>query len=588
MDLELSPEQRQAVETDGSAVVVTASAGSGKTEVVARRVERILADAPGEAFRVLALSYTVKAADELRDRLASRLGAQRRVETETIHAFAHNLIRQHGTWAGLPPDPEVLFRDEDRVELLAGWLEDLGIFIEPEEARSAVQAVDLARAKCEDATYLSEYREALAARGAIDYPGMLDIACQLLENKWLQVQLSQIYRYVIIDEAQNLTPAQYRLLTALLGPPPSTINAMFVGDEKQSIVQFAGADPSLINRFRDEYQADQVSLTKNFRSATAIAAAADAITAKLGKSAPLTVATAALGLIEFEVSATEEDEGIATAQWVAGLISDGLPSEALAPGESPALQPEKVAVLARTGAALRWTADELKRAGIDYVLGSDARNWMSSRLGQAVADLIALRAGPQHPSARAHLAESANAPIDDLAASDVSGFAQIAAGSGGDDPAVLFDAIVSADETGALEEQWKGDSDILSQTWQSFLDRTPPRERTYANLQLHVAHTQRGEPNASGVRLLTVHKSQGREFRAVALVGMNDGQFPDFRQTTDQQRRAELHCFYVAVTRASRVLRLSRAQKRLGRNGPWDASESPFLSLVRPTGSSFG
>ncbi len=105
---ELSPEQLQAVNAVGSAIVVTASAGSGKTEVVARRVERLLDESPNEPFRVLALSYTVKAADELRDRLAHRLGDARRVDTDTIHAFAHNIIRQHGTWAALPPEPELV------------------------------------------------------------------------------------------------------------------------------------------------------------------------------------------------------------------------------------------------------------------------------------------------------------------------------------------------------------------------------------------------------------------------------------------------------------------------------------------------
>lgn len=578
---ELSPEQLQAVNAGGSAIVVTASAGSGKTEVVARRVERLLDESPNEPFRVLALSYTVKAADELRDRLAHRLGDVRRVDTDTIHAFAHNIIRQHGTWAALPPEPEVLYHDEDRVELLTGWLGELGTFLDPDHARSVLQELDLARARCEHAQFLSEYNDALADRGALDYPAMLDVAFRLLENGWLRTQISQTYRHLIVDEAQNLTLAQYRLLTAVLGPAPSAINAMLVGDEKQSIVQFAGADPTLIKRFKAEYGAEQIELTKNFRSSTAIAAVADAVTAELGDGSPLQVVSAADGIVEFSVSPTERDEGTTTAQWIGTLIADGLPGKALAPGESTAIQPEDVAVLARTGAALRWTAEALEVHGIEYVLGSDPRNWMSSRLGQAVADLVAFRAGPAHPSAQAHLAVSANAPIEDLGSSPVPGFTELLAQSDGDDPAQLFGAIAAADEVVEIEPQWLDDKVILESTWRAFLDRVRPNERTYVNLQLHIARTQRGEPSAPGVRLLTVHKSQGREFRAVAVVGLNDGQFPDFRQTTDRERRAELHCFYVAVTRASRVLRLSRARQRMGRNGPWDATESEYLALAR-------
>jgi len=97
---------------------VVAAAGCGKTETVARRIERVLVGSADDPFRVLALSYTVRAADEMRDRFQLMLGDHsRRVDTETIHEFAWSLLRQYGTRIGLPVEPEVLTRDEDRVEL---------------------------------------------------------------------------------------------------------------------------------------------------------------------------------------------------------------------------------------------------------------------------------------------------------------------------------------------------------------------------------------------------------------------------------------------------------------------------------------
>jgi ATP-dependent exoDNAse (exonuclease V) beta subunit len=285
--------------------------------------------------------------------------------------------------------------------------------------------------------------------------------------------------------------------------------------------------------------------------------------------------------VTFAVAANEQLEGQDTAEWVEHLLIDGLPESAIAPGEDPTLRPEEVAVLARSGAALRWVADALEGRGIEFVQGSDPRSWMSSQLGHALADLIAYRAGPDHPSTQTHLAESACTSFDTLDSSPVAGLSAVVRESDVDDPAALFAAIAEAVPDADQEQGWVDDRAVLLATWGSFLDWTPAAERNYPNLQLHVARTQRGEPTAPGVRLLTVHKSQGREFRAVSVIGLNDGQFPDFRQTAEKQRRAELHCFYVAVTRASRALRLSRAMQRMGRNGPWDATESPFLSLAR-------
>jgi DNA helicase II / ATP-dependent DNA helicase PcrA len=146
-EYQLSEEQEAAVLSNDPAIVVVASAGSGKTEVAARRVERLLAESPGEAFRVLALSYTLKAADELRERFQERLGElHKRVDTNTVHGFAHSLLRQHGTRIGLPVEPEVLVRDEDRAELLARWLETEGRPV-PDDLVLLLQRLDVARAR---------------------------------------------------------------------------------------------------------------------------------------------------------------------------------------------------------------------------------------------------------------------------------------------------------------------------------------------------------------------------------------------------------------------------------------------------------
>ena len=123
--------------------MVVAGAGGGKTEVVADRIERLLLDSEDDAYRVVAVSYTVKASDELRARLADRLGdLHRRVDTDTIHGFALSLLRQHGTRIGLPVEPEILSRNEDRAELLGSWLTQSGRSV-PEDPSLMLAEFDL-------------------------------------------------------------------------------------------------------------------------------------------------------------------------------------------------------------------------------------------------------------------------------------------------------------------------------------------------------------------------------------------------------------------------------------------------------------
>jgi DNA helicase-2/ATP-dependent DNA helicase PcrA len=198
-DFQLNDLQHEAVSSRSRSLVVVAGAGSGKTEVVARRVERLLLESVQEDYRVLAVSYTVKAADELRDRLASRLGdLHRRVEADTVHGFALSLLRQHGTRIGLPLEPEVLSRDEDRYELLASWLSQQGDSALPDPA-STFREIDLARARQQDAPYMNEWRDALASVGALDFPAMLDRAIELMESPIVRRALRSVFEHVVVD-----------------------------------------------------------------------------------------------------------------------------------------------------------------------------------------------------------------------------------------------------------------------------------------------------------------------------------------------------------------------------------------------------
>jgi len=587
------------VRSDDRAIVVVASAGSGKTEVAARRVERLLSESSAEAFRVLALSYTLKAADELRERFQERLGElHKRVDTNTVHGFAHSLLRQHGTRIGLPLEPEVLVRDEDRAEVLARWLSTERRPL-PEDLVVELRRLDVARAQLGGAPLLEEWQEALDNAGALDYASMLVRATELLGLPSANRQVHRLYGHVIVDEAQNLTAAQYQLLTALIGPATGAhIPTMIVGDDKQSIVSFAGADPKLVERFASEYAATRFELRQNFRSAAAIVALGDAVATKLGQTpSDVTRATrfAARGQIEVHEAADERAEGNFVASWIGQLLGQGLPAAALAPGESPLLRADDIAVLARSAAALRPTQEALESAGHTPALSSSPEDWLSTLPGKVTFEIIALRSATGHQSTHWQLARLLG--VDEAGVTNPAQLARSLAAHG--DPGLrslvplcsvdtLSEFIAAAaglDPPDETDDQtlasWDADLRQLVDTWQSFAQQTDLVEQTWGNFRLHVSRRQRGDDLAPGVRLLTIHKAQGREYRAVALVGLNDGQLPDFRAKSKDDQLSELRTFYVAVTRASRVLLVSRARSRDTRYGPRATAPSPYLGFLQ-------
>lgn len=585
--LVLSPDQMRAVMSDAPAIVVVAGAGSGKTEIVAHRIERLLRESEEEDLRVLAVSFTVRAAEEMRVRLATRLGdLHRRVEADTIHGFALSLLRQHGTRIGLPTEPEILTRDEDRVELFHSWLFQSGQAW-PEDPSAVFIGLDLARARCETSPLLSDWRQALASVGAVDYPAMLDRALELAEGAWLSGYLKRRYQHVVVDEAQNLTCAQYRLLTEIVGPPaPDHVPTALVGDERQSIVGFAGADRRLIGRFAADYAAERIELHTNYRSARAIVDLGRVVARALEQPTEVSenVEFPAEGSVEARSLSAEDVEGRFIAGWVGGLLADGLDPRIVAPGEASTVRAEEVAVLARAAASLRPVRNALAARDIRSASASTEDDWVSSPAAKAVIEILAYHSAPGHISTRRRLAKLCGHDrtdwdnLDELLAAVPDPSVAALTGLGAlTEPAEVLQAVESLE----LEDpDWTDDLSQLVETWRTFIDRTSTTERTFGNYRQHIARSQRGDLMSPGVRLLTVHKAQGREFKAVAVIACNEGQFPDFRATTRETMSAEARTFYVAISRPARALLLSRARQRETRYGPRTTEPSRFLRLI--------
>ena len=609
-DFELTDEQQAAVDSDASALVVTAPAGTGKTETLTRRTERFVNDPASGHARVLVVTYTTRAAKEFEARLRGRIGhLMQRITADTVHGFSHTLLTTHGTHVGLPPDFQVLSNDADRVDLLASYENSR----HPEDCASLLGKLDLARARDESHPLLQTWRNALEDKGAVDFNEMIAKATEVLRIPALGEMMRRIYGLVVVDEAQNLTRQQYDFISALIGRSstngPPLVPTTLLGDPNQSVTGFAGGDSGLMERFANDYDAMKIPLNRNFRSSHRLALLERNVSQELGtdhKRAESGAGCAAEGVVECHEFDDEQEEAAFIAKWVTELLEAGLPDQAVSAKESNRLDAEQIAVLARHASALNATSKALEDHGHEVARAHNDSDLMSSPHGALALELMRFRSDRHRTSAEAALKREFGLEFTKAPANARNGAIRIETRMQQSDGlsclkplAPLLEADSPEAFVAALEEchlpryepeplltSWTADRHLISEAWSEFANITPLAERSWTRFALHLERTARGRDLGPGVRLLTVHKAQAREFKAVAIIGMNDGQFPDFRAESAEASQSELQTFYVAATRASRVLVLTRARKRPTRYGDRPTEPSPFLKLVcDPTGS---
>ena len=593
--VQLSEEQFAAVSAQGSALILKAGAGSGKTEVVAQRVERLLTNSIQDGTKVLAMTYTVKAADELRSRFSETLGDLKdRVDVNTIHGFCLETLKSHGHLMGWSRNPDVLSRNEDRQSLFITWLNETGQAV-PDQLDALFTLMDLSRTtrdtKSPHIELVHNWRRAMETYDSIDFQEMIDRAIELLKDPWMISFIERIYSNLIVDEAQNLTAAQYELIGSLIGEPSSQrVSAMLVGDQRQSIVSFAGADPSLIDRFASEYSAQEYSLTVNFRSASSILALGRRVASQMNLPVDVNAENEIVASGKIEVVAFDDEvkEGDELTTFIIRRINEGLDPAYCGVGEDTSLQPEQIGVLSRSAASLRSVKKSLIDNGISVSIASTEDEWVSSLPAKCILACISSLAEPEHNSRRRRLERL----LDHDASDNWANFEELFRDSQDNSTEQLsnLDSISSParlsrflEELDIDDPSWTEDLKQIEGAIYSFSLVANIEQSTFADLHAHLTRIIRGDSQGPGVRLLTIHKSQGQEFRLVIVIGMNEGQLPDFRAQTFEQSREELRAFYVAVSRPSRELVLSRAKKRETRYGPRPTVPSVYLEYAKVT-----
>ena len=287
---ELNDSQRVAVLWDQGPLLVLAGPGSGKTKVLTSRIAKVLEDSVGDNFRMLALTFTNKAAKEMRDRVEALVpGEIERARLATFHSFAAQILSQHGSHIGLRPDFQILTNDLDREVVLEEVLSELQKDLsKPLPAhftvKSTMRSIDTMlehcvkadgaekwlkkRTKPENLLSLAKaykgYRAKLQETNTLDFPSLIVNAIELLDKMPSLIKLLRIiYTHILVDEFQDTNRAQYAFLSRLAKYDPQEL--FVVADDDQIIYQWNGASPKRIAQLRKDFNVAIHQLPENYR-----------------------------------------------------------------------------------------------------------------------------------------------------------------------------------------------------------------------------------------------------------------------------------------------------------------------------------
>jgi DNA helicase-2/ATP-dependent DNA helicase PcrA len=388
----LDERQAEAVFAPPLPLLVLAGAGSGKTRVLTERAAAMVANRGQPAEKLLVITFTNKAADELRERLERLIGkAAGRMTIGTFHALGHRLLRAHARRVARSPRFSVYDGHASR-RLIAGVLEELRA---GERLAVRLVALQIGQAKARlldpagyralrdsDATRLiaaayERYERALERSDALDLDDLIGRTVALLGEADLAARYRERWRAILVDEHQDTNPAQHELVRRLAA---GHRNLTVAGDDDQAIYRFRGAEvQNLLGFERDFPGARVVALERNYRSSGAIVAAAARLAAHYSRRRAKTMWTTAQAgpPIGVHRCADERQEAEAATRWCRARIERGTP-----PGE--------LAVLVRTRAQLRPLEDALLVAGIDCRLVGGQALWESAAVRDLVAHLTLL------------------------------------------------------------------------------------------------------------------------------------------------------------------------------------------------------
>jgi DNA helicase II / ATP-dependent DNA helicase PcrA len=625
----LNPEQRQAVEALDGPVLVLAGAGTGKTRVLTTRIAHVLASRKAYPSQLLAVTFTNKAAREMKERVGDLVGGivEGMPWLGTFHSIGVKILRRHAELVGLKSGFTILDTD-DQIRLMKQVIEAAGLDKDRWPARQLASLIDgwknrgltpdkvpageaYGFASGKGALLYAAYQQRLKELNACDFGDLLLENLRLfLEHPDVLADYQRRFRYILVDEYQDTNIAQYLWLKLLAQGSP---NICCVGDDDQSIYGWRGAEVDNILRFEKDFPgAIVIRLERNYRSTGHILAAASGLIAenkgRLGKTlftdGHLGAKVTVLAVWD------DEEEARSIGEDIERMQKDGQ-------------RLNEVAILVRASFQMRAFEDRFITMGLPYRVIGGPRFYER----QEIKDAIAYLEITANPANDLKFERIVNVPKRGLGDTSVKRLHELARARG----MPLYKAaqmIVETEElpgkarhslTGLIAsfERWRGQAEHMRHTelaehildesgytamWQA--DKSPQAQSRLENLKElvrfmhefdslqgfleHVSLVMDADQAGDGERvsLMTLHAAKGLEFEVVFLPGWEEGLFPHQRSLDESGQAGleeERRLAYVGITRAKRLAKVSFAQNRRNRGLYQSALPSRFVDELPET-----
>jgi DNA helicase-2/ATP-dependent DNA helicase PcrA len=626
---DLNPEQLKAVKTNDGPLLIQAGAGSGKTKTLTHRIAYLISNHKATPFNILAVTFTNKAAQEMRTRVAGLLGDNSTNRSfmpymGTFHSICVKLLRQDGEYINIPNN-FIIFDEDDRISAIKRASRRLQIDEKAFPARGISSVISSAKNEMlSPAEYLGiasspsqktaasvypVYESLLRENNALDFDDLILMTVKLLkENSQIREKWQNQFKYIMIDEYQDTNTAQYRLVKLLTSKQK---NIAVVGDDWQSVYSFRGADFRNILNFEKDYPGCQIiKLEQNYRSTKSILDAANAVIIKNQNRSDKKLWTDGdVGMpVQIIQVNNERSEGETIIRRIRTAVDLG------------ARKYQDFAVLYRTNAQSRSIEEALVHYAIPYKIVGGTRFYDRKE----IRDLIAYLRLIYQPQDRVSFDRIVNLPSRGIGAKSLSTFSDwmvennltlsqglervieckaltekarkglfelgnviITLHQAIDEltPSELLDTLIR--RIGYLD--YLNDKTLMGESRQENVKELLSVTEEYADLGMSgfleeislISDLDQTNLNDDSVTLMTLHAAKGLEFPVVFMTGMEETIFPHSRALYDQsEMEEERRLCYVGMTRAREELYLLSANSRLLYGGIQHNPPSRFLSEI--------